>query len=65
MIALIDGDEALYKACVIKHTEVDWDAETAESRYPKHTEARDTLASLMQTVQLGSRPIELTPGAST
>lgn len=47
MRALIDGDEVLFKACVIQHDDVDWDGETFESRFPTYVEARDTLDSLI------------------
>lgn len=40
-IALIDGDEAIYKACVIKVEETDWEAETVTDRLPTLKEARD------------------------
>jgi 5'-3' exonuclease len=47
MKALIDGDEALFKACVIQHDDVDWDGGSFETRFPTYTEARDTLDSLI------------------
>ncbi|AOJ72257.1 MULTISPECIES: hypothetical protein [Burkholderia] len=39
-VALIDGDEAIYKACVIKVEETDWEAETVTDRPPTFEEAR-------------------------
>lgn len=47
-IALIDGDEAIYKACVIKVEETDWEAETVTDRLPTFEEARDKFHEILR-----------------
>ncbi|HDR9130820.1 TPA: hypothetical protein QDA91_001917 [Burkholderia vietnamiensis] len=47
-VALIDGDEAIYKACVIKVEETDWEAETVTDRFPTFEEARDKYMEIIQ-----------------
>lgn len=46
-LALIDGDEAIFKAAVIKQEELDWNAEAFVERLPTFAEARRTLDSLI------------------
>lgn len=46
-IALIDGDEAIYKACVIKVEETDWEAETVIDRLPTFEEAKQKLKDII------------------
>lgn len=47
-IALIDGDEAIYKACVIKVEETDWEAETVVDRLPTFEEARSKFHEIVR-----------------
>ena len=49
MRALIDGDEALFKACVIRQEAVDWDSGTSESRLPTYAEALNTFESFIES----------------
>lgn len=49
MLALIDGDEALYKACVIQVEDTDWEAETITSRPPTLEEAVDALKRMIDS----------------
>lgn len=46
-IALIDGDEAIYKATVIKVEDTDWEAETITSRPPTFEEACEALGRIV------------------
>lgn len=46
-LALIDGDEAIYKACVIKGQEIDWDTGESSAVAPSLEDAKDTLVSLI------------------
>jgi 5'-3' exonuclease len=46
-IALIDGDEAIYKATVIKVEDTDWEAETVCDRPPTFEEACEALGRII------------------
>lgn len=46
-LALIDGDEAIYKASVIKGREIDWETGESEACPPTLEEAKDTLVNLI------------------
>lgn len=46
-IALIDGDEAIYKATVIKVEDTDWEAETVCDRPPTFEEAQTALHKII------------------
>ncbi|MHC0508779.1 hypothetical protein [Achromobacter aegrifaciens] len=51
MRGLIDGDEAIYKACVIKVKEIDWDSDDGEDveRLPTLQEAKRKLVDLVDS----------------
>ncbi|SPA50596.1 hypothetical protein [Cupriavidus taiwanensis] len=49
MLALIDGDEAIYKACVIKVEDTDWESETIIDRPPTLEEAVDALKRMLDS----------------
>ncbi|WP_083237235.1 MULTISPECIES: hypothetical protein [Burkholderia] len=48
-IALIDGDEAIYKATVVKVEETDWEAETVIDRPPTFKEAKVKFHEIVRT----------------
>ncbi|KVT46702.1 hypothetical protein [Burkholderia multivorans] len=48
-VALIDGDEAIYKATVIKVEETDWEAETVIDRPPTFKEAKARFEEIVGT----------------
>ncbi|KAF1049340.1 hypothetical protein [Xylophilus sp.] len=59
-VALIDGDEAIYKACVIKREEVDWDSGECATRLPTLEEAQETLVSLVESWRDSAGAVDLT-----
>ncbi|WP_193065596.1 hypothetical protein [Burkholderia pseudomallei] len=48
-LALIDGDEAIYKATVVKVEETDWEAETVIDRPPTFKEAKAKFHEIVRT----------------
>lgn len=49
MRALFDGDEAIFKAAVIKHESVDWDTGESTTEPPTLEQAKSTLESLVES----------------
>ncbi|WP_064297897.1 hypothetical protein [Ralstonia solanacearum] len=49
MLALIDGDEAIFKASVIQVEDTDWEAETIAYRPPTFEEAQDALRRMLDS----------------
>ena len=47
-VALIDGDEAVFKACCKKGSELDWDTGDSMDRPPTFAEARANLDQMIE-----------------